>query len=194
MGSCQDIWNKFEKWCRLAILVQAGGESVCKDILKELKVPEGGKDMYEHLKDHKIRITNSKKMFPFQKKALLPDSEDIDTTKLDIALFTHIIEILDDPSKPKYPRIKELRFKRNELFHMKEDQRDMSELEFDNRWNEVSQLFTNLITTFDMSTLSGLKNDNLFSNPDQKKILEDTLVKGSLKYFFYQSCECQSYL
>ena len=77
---------------------------------------------------------------------------------------------------------------------MKEDQRDMSELEFDNRWNEVSQLFTNLITTFDMSTLSGLKNDNLFSNPDQKKILEDTLVKGSLKYFFYQSCECQSYL
>ena len=56
--------------------MQAGGESVCKDILKELKVPEGGKDMYEHLKDHKIRITNSKKMFPYQKKALLPDSED----------------------------------------------------------------------------------------------------------------------
>lgn len=120
-------------------------------------------------------------MFPYQKKALLPFNEDIDTTKLDIALYTHIIQILDDPIKPNYPKIEQLRLKRNELFHMKEDQRNMSKSEFDDRWNEVSQLLTDLITTFDMSTLNGFKSDNLFLNADQKKTLEDILVKGSIK-------------
>ena len=180
MGSSQDIWNSFEKWCRLAILVQEGGEAVCKNILKGMKVPEGGKEMYRHLKSHETSIKKSK-MFPYQKKALLPFNEDIDTTKLDIALYTHIIQILDDPIKPNYPKIEQLRFKRNELFHMKEDQRNMSKSEFDDRWNEVSQLLTDLITTFDMSTLNGFKSDNLFSNADQKKTLEDILVKGSIK-------------
>ena len=181
MGSSQDIWNRFEKWCRLAILVQEGGEHVCKYILyTEMNVPKGGKEMYRHLKSYETRIKKSK-MFPYQKKALLPVNEDIDTAKLDIALFTYIIQILDDPSKPNYPRIEQLRFKRNELFHMKEDQRNMSEPEFDDHWNEVSHLLTELITTFDMSTLSKFKTDNVFSNPDQKQMLEAILVKGIVK-------------
>ena len=100
-------------------------------------------------------------MFPFQKKALLPANEDINTTKLDIALFTYIIQILDYLSKSNYPRIKQLTFKRNELFHMKEDQRNMSEPEFDNQWNEVSQLLTYLMKTFDMTTFNRFKSDNL---------------------------------
>ena len=180
MCSSQDIWNRFEKWCRLAILVQEGGESACKYILKEMKVPESGKEMYRHLKSYETSIKKSN-MFPYQKKALLPVNEDIDTTKLDIALYTYIIQILDDPIKPNYPKIEQLRFKRNELFHMKEDKRNMSKAEFDVRWNEVSQLLTDLVTTFDMSNLNGFKRDNLFSNPDQKKILEDILLKGSAK-------------
>ena len=181
MGSSQDIWNRFKKWCRLSILVQEGGEYVCKHILyTEMNVPKGGKEMYRHLKSYETSIKKSK-MFPYQKKALLPVNEDIDTTKLDIALFTYIIQILDDPSKPNYPRIEELRFKRNELFHMKEDQRNMSELEFDDHWNEVSHLLTDLIATFDMSTLNRIKSDNLFSNPDQKEMLEAILFQGNLK-------------
>ena len=181
MCSSQDIWNRFGRWCRLAILVQEGGESVCKSILHiELNVPKGGKEMYRHLKSYETSINNSR-MFPYQKKALLPVNEDIDITKLDIALFTYIIQILDDPNQPKYPRIEQLRFKRNELFHMKEDQRNMSEPEFNNQWNEVSQLLTDLMKTFDMTTFDRFKSENLFSNPDKKKMLEDILVKGSVK-------------
>ena len=150
--------------------------------------------MYRHLKSYETSIKNSK-MFPYQKKALLPVNEDIDTKKLDIALFTYIIQILDDPSKPNYPRIEQLRFKRNELFHMKEDQRIMSEPKFDNQWNEVSQLLTDLMKTFDMPTFNRFKSDNLLLNPDQKTMLERILFEGNIKllfftffFFLYQLC------
>ena len=140
--------------------------------------------MYRHLKSYETSIKNIN-MFPYQKKALLPVNEDIDTKKLDIALFTYIIQILDDPSKPNYPRIKQLRFKRNELFHMKEDQRIMSEPKFDNQWNEVSQLLTDLMKTFDMTTFNRFKSDNLLLNPDQKTMLERILFEGNIKLLFF---------
>ena len=73
------------------------------------------------------------------------------------------------------------RFKRNELFHMKENQRNMSESEFDNQWNEVSQLLTDFMKIFDMTTYSRFKSDNLFLNPDKKTTLEEILVEGSIK-------------
>ena len=82
---------------------------------------------------------------------------------------------MDDPSIQNYLRIEQLRFKRNKLFHMDEEQRNMSEPEFDDHWNEVSHLLTDLITTFDMSTLNRFKSDNVFSNPDQKKMQEAIL-------------------
>ena len=57
MGSSQDIWNRFEKWCRLAILVQDAGESVCKSILyTEMNIPKGGKKIYRHLKSYETSI------------------------------------------------------------------------------------------------------------------------------------------
>ena len=51
---------------------------------------------------------------------------------------------------------------------MKEDQRNMSEPEFNNQWNDVSQLLTDLMKTFDRPTFNRFKSDNLFLNPDQK--------------------------
>ena len=165
-------------------LAYEGGEHACKYILyTEMNVPKGGNKMYRYLKSYETSIKKSK-MFPYQKKALLPVNGDIDKTKLDIALFTYIIQIMDGPTKPNYPRIEQLRFKRNELFHMKEDQRNMSEPEFDNQWNEVSQLLTDLMKTFDMTTFNGFKSDNLLLNPDQKTTLEEILGEGSIKSFF----------
>ena len=67
----------------------------------------------------------------------------------------------------------------------------MSEPEFDDHWNEVSHLLTELITTFDLSTLNKFKSDNVFSNSDQKQMLEAILVKGIVKWFFYESHEYQ---
>ena len=181
MGSSQDIWNRFEKWCRLAILVQEGGESVCKYIIyTEMNVPKGGKKMYQHLKRHETRIKKIE-MLPYQENALLPFRKYINTKKLDIALFTYIIQALDNPKYPTYPQIEKLRFKRNELFHMKEDQRNMSKPEFDRQWDEVSQLLTDLSSTFDRSTWNRFKSDNPFSDPDKKRALEEILIIGGVK-------------
>ena len=181
MGSSQDIWNRFEKWCRLAILIQEGGENVCKHIIyTEMKVPEGGKKMYWYLKRYETRIEESQ-MLDYQKEALLPFNKCINKKKLDIALFTFIIEILDNPVKPKYPRIKNLRFMRNELFHMREDQRNMSKQKFDDHWDEVSKLLTELTSTFNITTWNSFKSDNLSLDPCKKKTLEDILYEGSVK-------------
>ena len=69
MGSSQDIYNRFEKWGRLTILVQEGRESVCKSILRtEMNVPKGRKEMHRHLESYEtsIKIIN---MLPYQKKS-----------------------------------------------------------------------------------------------------------------------------
>ena len=61
MGSTQEIWSKFEKWCRLVILVQEGGESVCKHILHtEMNVPTEGGEMYKYLESYKDDIKKVK--------------------------------------------------------------------------------------------------------------------------------------
>lgn len=187
MGSTQEIWSKFEKWCRLVILVQEGGESVCKHILHtEMNVPTEGGEMYKYLESYKDDIKKSK-MFSYQRKILLPDDGIIDTTKLDIPLFTYVIQILD--KSKKYPSIENLRYKRNELFHMEEVQRNMTSKQFNGLWDEVAQLLNGL--NFDMSLLNSLKSDNLFLNQHHKMILGYILEKGNAgKLFFF--CEYQS--
>ena len=98
MASLTDIWNKYRKWCRLVILLHEGGEIVCKDILCKIGVTNvtDGVEIYQKLEPYKETI---KKMRGYQKKVLLPDNKVIDTAKLDFALNTHIIEILDTGKK-----------------------------------------------------------------------------------------------
>ena len=176
MGSTQDIWNRFERWCRLIILVQEGGESVCKHILyKEMNVPTEGGEMYKYLQNYKDDIQKSK-MFGYQRKVLFPDDRVIDKTKLDIPLFTYIIQILD--KFKKYPSIEKLRFKRNELFHMEEVRRNMSLQEFSDLWDEVVQLLNGL--NYDMSLLNSFKSDDLFLNQHYKMTLGYILQEGNI--------------
>ena len=187
--SSQTTWKKFENWCRLSILMLEGGESVCKKIVyTNFMVPEKGKEMYDHLEQFKA-VIEKKKMYAYQRETLLPTSKVIDTTKLDIPLFTLIIEILDDPHNRKYPSIEKLKHKRNEIFHMAEDKRNMSQSEFDKQWNDLSQLLLNLDNTFDMTSLNSFKCNNLYSNQVHKKTLEDILIKGigTFVSFFYSS-------
>ena len=64
---------------------------------------------------------------------------------------------------------------------MNEDQRNMSEPKFENQWNEMSQLLTNLMKTFDMTTFNRFKSGNHLLNSDQKKKFEEILIQGSIK-------------
>ena len=187
MSSSQDIFSKYEKWNRLVMLIQEGGESVCKYILHtEMGVPIEGQEMHKYLEKYATDIKKSK-MYRYEKKTLLNEDGNIDTTKLDLKLSTFIIEILD--KNKKYPLIPKLRYKRNELFHMEEVQRNMSEKEFDDRWNELSRLLKDL--NCDLSSLQSLKHVNRFPNQDDGESLDGNLRKGSAKKFIslseYQS-------
>ena len=177
MTSIHDILKKYKKWCRLVILIQEGGEFVCKDILSKMGIKDitDGAEISRKLKPYKKEIT---KMTFYQQKTLLPDNEVIDTTKMDISLSTHIIQILDKTQN--YPLIPELRQKRNELFHMKEEKRAMTEQLYNFYWNNISQLLAGL--HYDISLMEGLKIEDPISQ-EREKTLEDIIrnIKGSIE-------------
>ena len=172
------IWNKYRKWCRLVILLQEGGETVCKDILCNMGIDmKDGRKIYQELEQHSRDIN---KLARYQKYILLPDSKNVDPSKLDLSLQTHIIGILD---KTKFSVMKKLRDKRNELFHMEEEKRDMTEETFKDYWDGLSKLLTGL--NYDMKLLSSLKIDNYLSEPHKKR-LEDILryIQGRIRLLF----------
>ena len=179
-------WNENKNWCRLVILLQVGGESVCKDILNEMGIKDinNGGEIYKRLQNYKTKI---KRLAPYQQQILLPDSTDINTTKLDVSLQTHIIAILD--KKKKYPLIKELREKRNKFFHMRGEERDMTEQQFKSYWDEISQLLRDLgIRSCDMGLLDHLQTDDQLSK-DLENRLNDILlsIESKLQSLF---CIC----
>ena len=63
MGSTQAVCNKFEKWCRLVILLQESEESVCKYIFHtEMGVPTDGGEMYKNLQSYEADIKKKHKV------------------------------------------------------------------------------------------------------------------------------------
>ena len=138
MSSICNTVKKFGKWCRLVILIEEGGQSVCKDILhKRMHVPTEGEGIYKYLQYYKMEIEKLT-LQAYQEKILLPDDGVIDKEKLDLPLYTHIIQILD--KSKQYSSIKKLTCKRNKLFHMEEGRRDICEKEFEEYWEQVSQM------------------------------------------------------
>ena len=179
MGSFHDIWNKFRNWCRLVILIHEGGESVCKDILSKMGIKDltNGAEIYRKLKPYEERI---KKLTFYQQKALLPDDEVIDTTKMKISLLsTHIIQILD--TSQSYPQITVLRHMSNELFHILDGKKDLTEQIFDDYWKKISQLLTGL--HFNMELIKGLKTEDYLSQEHEKTLKEITEnMKGRIDF------------
>ena len=168
----EDIAKQFEKWCRLVIFIEEGGKAVCKNILHtRLGVPKEGSKLYEYLQHYKTEIKRCE-LQPFQENILLPSDGVIENSKLDLLLYTYIVQILDKVKE--YPFIKELRYKRNELFHMEGARRDMSEQNFEEHWNQVSYYL--LKCHFDgMELMSSLKTDALFLSQEHLDTLKDIL-------------------
>ena len=177
MASLPDILKKHQKWSRLVILIEEGGEFVCKDILSKMGIENitDGAEIYKKLKPYEKEIT---KMTFYQQKTLLPDNGVIDTTKMNISLSTHIIQILDRTQN--YPLISELRQKRNELFHMKEEKRAMTEQLFNYYWDNISRLLRDL--GYDIKLMKGLKTEDHMNKGREKK-LEDIIhkIKGNIE-------------
>ena len=178
MGSFHDIWNKFPNWCRLVILIHEGGESVCKEILSKMSIKDltDGAEIYRKLKPHEEKI---KKLTFCQQKALLPDDKVIDTTKMNISLSTHIIQILD--TSQSYPQITVLRHMSNELFHILEGRKDLMEQIFNDYWNKISKLLTGL--HFNMDVMKGLKIEDHLTQ-DHEKTLKDITENMKGRIYF----------
>ena len=184
MVNLLDVWNKYRRWCRLVILLHEGGETVYKDTLYKIGVTDitDGAEIYRKLEPYKAEI---KKMASFQKKPLLPPGKVIDTNALDFSLHMHIIKILDTA---RYSSIDKLRIERNTLFHMPDDERDMTEQQFQANWDRISQLLTDL--NFSMKSLSGLKTDNHLSEENQKRFKDALLqrMEGRAEFLFLFFC------
>ena len=177
MACHHDMWIKFRKWCRLIILVHKGGESVCKDILSQMGIGDitDGAEIYSILKSYEKKI---KTMAFDQQTVLLPDNEVVDTTKMDISLIVHIIQILDKTQN--YPLITKLRQKRNELFHAAEGKIYMKEQLFNEHWDKISQLLTSL--HYNMDLIKSLKTEDCLSQEYEKTLENITRsMKGSME-------------
>ena len=169
MSSVRNTAKKFDKWCRLVILIEEAGQSVCKDILhKRMHVPTEGQGIYKYLQHYRTEIEKYK-LQAYQEKILLPDDGVIDKKQLDLPMYTYIIQILDEAKQ--YSSIKRLRYKRNKLFHMEEDRRDMCEEEFEEYWEQVSQMLKSL--DYDMVLLNSLKSEAPFLTQEREETLKN---------------------
>ena len=181
MSSIPEIWLKYQRWSRLVILLFQGGQSICKNVLAEMGIKDttDGAEVYGILKPYEKKI---KKLGFYQRKTLLPDSEIIDITKMDISLSTHIIQILD--TQQNYSLIAELRYKRTELFFMSEGKRDITQQQFSDNWDKISKLLTTL--NYDMNLINYLKTTEHLSQ-EHEKMLKDIIykVKGSVELVLY---------
>ena len=189
MSSIPEIWYKYQRWCRLVILLFQGGESACKNILYKMGIKDitDGAEVYNKLKPYESKI---KKLGFYQRKTLLPDNKVVDVTKMDISLSTHIIQVLD--TKKSYPQISELRYQRTELYFIPEEKRDMKEHQFAESWDKISRLLTSL--NYEMNLLKSLKTAEHLTE-EHKKILKDVTykIKGNVElvlYFFAYFCCC----
>ena len=192
MDSYSDIWNKHRRWCRLIIFLYQYGESACKDILSKMGIKDvkNGAEIYSKLEPYEREI---EKMGFYHKKNLLPVDKVIDTSKMDIILSTHIIEILD--KQEDYPLIFKLRRKWIELLFMSNSERDLTEQQFKDYWNKISLLLSDLHC--DMKLVKDLKTEQNLSK-EHEKILEEITnkIKGTIVLVlssFCAFCHCLKY-
>ena len=165
MASPADAWNKHQNWCRLVILLHEGGENIIKCILGQIGVDiTDGSEIYQKMKPHgKNRL---KKVAYYLQKDILPDIKVVDTTKLDFSARCHIIRVLN--TQIQFPLIEKLREKQNDLFHMSDDEKNMEDQQFNNYWDEISQLLTDL--GYHVAMLQDLKTDDHLSEEHKKRL------------------------
>ena len=174
MASSHDIWNNYQRWCRLLILLCKGGGFVCKDILSKIGIKDikDGAEVYSKLRPYRRKI---EEMGFYHQKKLLPDNEVIDTTEMDITLSTHIIQILDQLKD--YSQIIKLRRLWIKLLNMPESERSLTQQQFKEYWDEISSLLT--VFHYNMNLVKALKTEDHLSQELQNTLQDIThKIKG----------------
>lgn len=172
-----DLPEKYEKWLRIAILIDFAGRHLCYELLhKKEQLPTDGAKLYKELKDLKSKICR----FKDQEEILCPSSEIIDESKFDLTL---LLNVIDKKFPNKYVSfVTDLRRLRNIESHRGD--KSLSNEEFDKKWNETIQILQN--HGFNIKLVGDLKTCNL--SPQFKDIAMKILSQGIVEIVIYSVC------
>ena len=134
-------------------------------------LPTDGAKLYKELEGLKSKICR----YEEQKKILCPSNGITDENKLDLTLYTSII---DKKIPKKYDSlVSDLRKSRNTEFHR--GNKNLSDLEFNQLWNDATQMLQK--HGFDLELVGNLRACDLPSDNQFKDIAMHIFIKGTLK-------------
>ena len=92
MAFVPDACDKYQRWCRLVILLHEWGETLIKDLLNKLGIDiKNGAQLYQKLEPNEKTI---KKMPYYLQATILPPTK-VDAIKLDLSSLSHVIRIVE---------------------------------------------------------------------------------------------------
>ena len=161
MDTVKVIYQNHENCLRLVVLIDYGGLKLCKEVLHTKEgLPEDGSQLYHELLPYKDKM-----QYPDQKEILCPQSGVTDESKSDITLYTKLIEKIFKARHQDL--IKDLRQKRNNLYHMAN--KDISDSDFEKRWKSACDMLQRHGFT---ETFDDLKTGSLLTIEKLEKILK----------------------
>lgn len=172
-----NLLNDYEKWLRVAVLIDFAGKHLCRTVLhtKEQLSTDGAK-LYKELEGLKSKICR----FKDQHEVLCPSNKITDESKFDLTLYTSVIE-------KKFPNkynsmVNDLRQARNREFHR--GNKSISDKEFNQLWNDTTQMLQS--HGFDLQLVGNLKTCDLSLNEHFKDIAMYIYFQGMVKIFIYE--------
>ena len=172
-----NLFKDYEKWLRLAILIDFAGRHLCHTVLHAKEhLPTDGAELYKELEGFKSKICRCKN----QQEILCPSNGITDENKFDVTLYTNIIE-------KKFPKrydslVTDLRNARNTQSHR--GNKNLSDLEFNQLWNDTTQMLQK--HGFDLQLVGSLRTCDLSSDNQFKDIamFKDIDITGIEKDLF----------
>ena len=168
MADLPSVFERRANWLRLITLVDYAGEVLGKKVFEDEGMPSDGVELYKQLKKYDIRNLKDD-----QEKIVFPKEEKTDVYEFDITLWTHLIQqMFKSGKKPKYHHlIKTLRDIRNPLSHMSLSDKEISDVDFEEKWKSACAKLEEHGFKIDQ-TVEDLKICSLESITDIQKILK----------------------
>ena len=175
-----NLFQDYEKWLRLATLIDFAGRHLCHTVLHAKEhLPTDGAELYKELEGFKSKICRYKD----QQEILCPSNGITDESKFDVTLYTNIIE-------KKFPKrydslVTDLRNARNTECHR--GNKKISDSEFNQLWNDTTQMLQK--HGFDIQLVGSLRTCDLSSDNQFKDIAMHNFSTGIEKDLFKRQKE-----
>lgn len=168
MADLPSVFEGCANWLRLVTLVDYAGEVLGKKVFEDEGMPSDGVELYKQLKKYDIRNLKDD-----QEKIVFPKEKRTDVHEFDITLWTHLIQqMFKSGKKTKYYHLtKTLRDIRNPLSHMSLLGKEISDLDFEEKWKSTCAKLKECSFKIDQ-TVKDLKMCPLVSITDIQKILK----------------------